>query len=456
MTSVDDARRPPLAPGLLVAAPRSGSGKTTVTLGLLRALASRGLRVRGAKCGPDYIDPAFHAAATGRPSLNLDGWAMSPALLGAMAAQTAADADLVVAEGLMGLFDGVADTEPGRSGASAETAAVLGWPVLLVLDVSGQSQSAGAVARGFATHDPRVRIGGVVLNRVGSDRHARLARGAVEAAGLPVVGVWPREATAPLPERHLGLVQAEETAALDDLLDRLADAAARHLDLDAVVALAAPTRAAPGVAPGVSIALPPPAQRIALARDAAFSFVYPHVLDGWRRAGAEIATFSPLADEPPSGDCGACWLPGGYPELHAGRIAANRRFLDGLRAFATTRPVHGECGGHMVLGRTLEDADGTVHAMAGLLDHATSYAKRRLHLGYRRATLEAEGPLGPVGTVLRGHEFHYAAVVDQGDDRPFAAVTDAGGAAIGDRGGRRGLVSGSFFHAIATEITERR
>lgn len=442
----------PLAPGLLVAAPRSGSGKTTVTLGLLRALARRGMRVRGAKCGPDYIDPAFHMAATGRSSLNLDGWAMAPPLLGALAAETAGDADIVVAEGLMGLFDGVAETEPGRSGASAETAAALGWPVLLVLDVSGQSQSAGAVARGFATHDPRVRIGGVVLNRVGSDRHARLARGAVEAVGLPVVGVWPREAAAPLPERHLGLVQAEETAALDGLLDRLADATARHLDLDRIVALAAPTRAVAGP----SVALAPPAQRVALARDAAFSFVYPHLVDGWRRAGAEIAPFSPLADEPPPADCGACWLPGGYPELHAGRLAGNARFLDGLRAFAATRPVHGECGGHMVLGRTLEDAEGTVHAMAGLLGHATSFAKRRLHLGYRRATLAADGPLGPAGTVLRGHEFHYAVVIDPGDDPPFAAVTDAGGTAIGDRGRRRGRVSGSFFHTIAVETPERR
>jgi cobyrinic acid a,c-diamide synthase len=440
-----------LAPGLLVAAPRSGSGKTTVTLALLRAFARQGVRVRGAKCGPDYIDPAFHAAATGWPSLNLDGWAMAPGLLAHLAAATARDADLVVAEGLMGLFDGVAAREPGRSGSSADVAAALGWPVLLVLDVSGQSQSAGAVARGFATHDPRVRVGGVVLNRVGSDRHARLARGAVEGAGLPVLGVWPREAAAPLPERHLGLVQAEETSALDGLLDGLAAAAARHLDLDAIRAMARPTMAVSANA-GFGAALPPPAQRIALARDAAFSFVYPHLTAGWRAAGAEIVAFSPLADEAPPADCGACWLPGGYPELHAGRLAANARFLDGLRTFARTRPVHGECGGHMALGRTLEDADGTVHAMAGLLGHATSFARRRLHLGYRRARLLADGPLGPAGTVLRGHEFHYASVADPGDDPPFADVEDATGAPHGDRGGRRGLVSGSFFHAIAKEI----
>jgi cobyrinic acid a,c-diamide synthase len=196
-------------------------------------------------------------------------------------------------------------------------------------------------------------------------------------------------------------------------------------------------------------ALPPPGQRIALAEDAAFSFAYPHLVSGWRRAGAEIVPFSPLADEPPPDTCDSCWLPGGYPELHAGRLAQAARFKSGLARFAVTRPVHGECGGYMVLGESLEDADGVTHPMTGLLSHATSLAARRLHLGYRSARLLAPCALGPTGTELRGHEFHYASLTAPGRDEALAALFDAEGNALGPAGGRRGQVSGSFFHAIA-------
>jgi cobyrinic acid a,c-diamide synthase len=434
-------------PGLLIAAPRSGSGKTTVALGLMRALVRRGLRVRGAKCGPDYIDPAFHVSATGRPSVNLDSWAMPPELMAGLVADIGKDCDLVVAEALMGLFDGVEDAATGRSGSSADVAAVTGWPVILVLDVSGQSQSAGAVAVGFAKFDPRIRIAGVVLNKVGSERHARLAAAGIEAGGLCILGALPRTGVPALPERHLGLVQAEETANLDRQLDALADGIAAHIDLDRIVALAA---ARPATAAAAAIRLRPPGQRVALARDVAFSFVYSHVLAGWRAAGAEIAMFSPLADEPPPDHCDCAWLPGGYPELHAGRIAAASRFQNGLRRFAESRRVHGECGGYMVLGTSLEDAQGTGHPMVGLLGLSTSFTERSLHLGYREAVLDADGPLGPAGARIRGHEFHYAKMVSTGGDAPFADVTDSAGRPIGDRGTRRGNVSGTFFHAMAS------
>jgi cobyrinic acid a,c-diamide synthase len=195
--------------------------------------------------------------------------------------------------------------------------------------------------------------------------------------------------------------------------------------------------------------LPPPGQRIALARDDAFSFVYPHLLQSWRLAGAEIVPFSPLADEAPPSDCDIVWLPGGYPELHAGKLAAASRFLDGLRDFARTRPVHGECGGFMVLGEMLEDAQGERHAMAGLLGHSTSFARRKMNLGYREATLLADSPLGPASSRLRGHEFHYASVVSAGADAPLVSLLDGAGRALGTGGGRRGGVSGTFFHAIA-------
>jgi cobyrinic acid a,c-diamide synthase len=433
------------ARGLIIAAPRSASGKTTVTLALLAALARRGITVRAAKAGPDYIDSAFHAAATGAPCFNLDSWAMPGVLVDALAAQSARDAEMLVIEGVMGLFDGIPGL-PGRTGATADLAARFGLPAILVLDVAGQSQSAAAVARGFAAHDPAVRIAGVVLNRVGSERHRMLVADAIAALHIPIVGVVPRDATLALPERHLGLVQAGEHLELAARLDRLADMAERRLDLDAMVAAAAPL-ALPTVAEAP--ALPPPGQRVALARDAAFTFVYPHVLDGWRRAGAEIVSFSPLADEAPPERCDSCWLPGGYPELHAGALAAARRFRAGLARFAQTRAVHGECGGYMALGEGLEDADGVRHAMTGLLGHATSFAKRKLHLGYRQARLRGDGPVGSANTVLRGHEFHYAALTATGNDEPFADLADGQGHPLGTSGGRRGRVTGAFFHAIA-------
>jgi cobyrinic acid a,c-diamide synthase len=201
----------------------------------------------------------------------------------------------------------------------------------------------------------------------------------------------------------------------------------------------------------VQPALPPPGQRIALASDAAFTFVYPHVLDGWRRAGAEIVPFSPLADEAPGDDCDCCWLPGGYPELHAGALAAARHFHGGLARFATTRRVHGECGGYMVLGEGLEDAEGVRHAMTGLLGHATSFAKRRLHLGYREARLLADCPIGRAGALLRGHEFHYATLTQPGHDEPFAIFGDGESRELGSAGARRHNVTGAFFHAIAQQ-----
>ncbi len=433
------------APGLLIAASRSGSGKTVVTLGLMRAFATRGLRVAGLKNGPDYIDPAFHAAATGRPSLNIDTWAMSRDLAASLGASAAADADLVVCEGSMGLFDGV-PAAPGQSGSSADTAALLGFPVVLVHDCSGQSQSAAALLAGCRAYDPRLTIAGVILNRIGSPRHRRLVAEAVEATGMAVLGAIPRHDGLGLPERHLGLVQAGETPDLDRKLEAFAEVLAREVDLGAVIAAAA---RGPALLPRPPPPLRPPGQRIAGARDAAFSFLYPHVLEGWRQAGADIAFFSPLADETPPWDADCCWLPGGYPELHGGRLAAAERFKQELRRFAHTRPVHGECGGYMVLGRGLTDAAGDTHEMLGLLSVTTSFAKRRMTLGYRAATLVADGCLGSAGAQIRGHEFHYATVTDPGTDLAFASVRDAYGSDPAPAGGRRGNVTGSFFHAIS-------
>ncbi|MCT2539848.1 cobyrinate a,c-diamide synthase [Sedimentimonas flavescens] len=437
-----------MTPGLIISAPASGSGKTTLTLGVLAALRARGLDVQPFKCGPDYIDPAFHAAAAGRASFNLDAWAMGRGQLEALAS---VEADLIVAEGAMGLFDGVAKPGETGTGASGDIAALMGWPVVLVLDVSGQAQSAAAVAKGFATLRPGVQVAGVVLNKVASPRHEALVRAGMEEAGIEVLGVIPRAAGIALPERHLGLVQAEETDALDKLLAEAGRIVAEHCDLDRMISVAAGRGRGP--VPGPRPRLAPPGARIALARDAAFSFVYPHLIADWRAEGATILPFSPLADEAPDPSADACWLPGGYPELHAGRLSAAETFRAGLCAFAQTRPVHGECGGYMALGAGLVAADGTRHAMAGLLGLETSFAKRRMHLGYRLARLAA--PVGPLaaGTALRGHEFHYATILSQ-PDAPLAQVVDATGAAVPETGSFRqmpggGCVSGTFFHLIA-------
>jgi cobyrinic acid a,c-diamide synthase len=429
----------------MIAAPSSGAGKTVITAGLLRALSRRGLKVRAAKSGPDYIDPAFHSAAAGADCVNLDSWAMSPSLLDAILAGLAADADLVLVEAAMGLFDGLPEPA-GRRGAAGDLAARYGLPVILVVDATGQTQSAAAVVRGFAAHDPAITIAGVIVNRAATERHRVYVADAIAATGIPLLGALGRGEAFALPSRHLGLVQAGEHGDLDMRLDRIAVEIERAADLDALLSLAGELR---GLAPGNSPALPPPGNRIALARDDAFSFVYPHVLAGWHAAGAAIVPFAPLADEPPPENCDCCWLPGGYPELHAGRIAAASAFRDGLRNFSRTRPVHGECGGYMVLGEGLEDADGNLHAMAGLLGHSTSFAKRRLTLGYREARFATDAAILP-GATVRGHEFHYATLTDAHADAPLAALTDGQGRSLGPAGGRRGLVSGAFFHAIAT------
>lgn len=434
-----------LPPGLLVSAPASGTGKTTVMLGLLRALTDDGLTVQPFKSGPDYIDPAFHRAATGRASFNLDSWAMDEGLFSAVAAE-ARGADICVAEGSMGLFDGVATRGQRGFGSSAETAKAMGWPVVLVLDVSGQAQSAAATALGFASYDPGLPFAGVILNRVASPRHERLTRLGMERAGLPVLGALPRNGDLVLPERHLGLVQAVEHPDLETAIAGYAAFLRAHVDLAAIrsAATAGPWNGAAGCLPR------PPAQRIALAQDAAFSFAYPHLVEGWRRAGAEILPFSPLADEAPDPSADLVWLPGGYPELHGGRLAAARRFMDGLRAHAESRPVHGECGGYMALGTALIDKQGVRHEMAGLLGLVTSFERRKFHLGYRRAKLLRPMPGLGAGAALRGHEFHYTTIIDE-PDPPLAEVADADGNPVPETGSRRGQVTGTFFHLIAAE-----
>lgn len=429
------------ARGLLIAAPSSGAGKTTLTLALLRALKTAGRSVVSAKSGPDYIDPKFHEAASGAPCVNLDAWAMSPGTLTSLAASQALGHDLMVVEGAMGLFDGAAN----GYGSAADLAATLGLPVVLVVDCARQAQSVAALVHGFRTFREDVAIAGVILNRVGSARHETMLRKALAPLEIEVLGALPRSDALVLPERHLGLVQAGEHPDLDRFLDDAAALCRAHVDLACLEMDAAVIT--PPQAPGCDLPAPL-GQRIAVARDTAFAFSYPHLLDFWRAEGAEISFFSPLADEAPAPDADAVYLPGGYPELHAGRLAGAVSFRSGMQAASRSgKLIYGECGGYMTLGTGLVDADGTRHEMLGLLPLETSFQTRKRHLGYRKLR-----PLGglPWSGLLSAHEFHYASIVSKGAADSLFAAEDADGNELARMGLRSGAVMGSFAHVIAS------
>lgn len=424
--------------GLLIAAPASGSGKTVVTLGLLRAMKRRGIAVAPGKAGPDYIDPAFHAAASGAACFNFDPWAMRPSLLRAQAARLAAGGTLVV-EAMMGLFDGAAD----GSGSAADLAALLRLPVVLVVDCARTSQSVAALVTGFSRFRADVRVAGVILNRVGSDRHEAMLRAAMAKTEVAVLGCLKTDPQLALPERHLGLVQAGEHASLEAFIERAADAVEDGVDL---VALSVISESMPEPSGDMVSGISPLGQHIAIARDLAFAFSYRHILEGWREQGATLSFFSPLADESPAADADAIYLPGGYPELHAGILANAGTFRSGMSAAAERAVrIYGECGGYMVLGDGIVDGDGERHAMLGLLPLVTSYAVRKRHLGYRR--LQSLAPDLFAGS-FTAHEFHYSTVVSEGAAERLFEAKDALGEKLGAVGLRRGRVAGSYMHLI--------
>jgi cobyrinic acid a,c-diamide synthase len=414
--------------GLIIAAPSSGSGKTTITLGLLRALKRQGIHVTAAKSGPDYIDPRFHQAACGSECVNLDAWAMSPARI----FQLVATDGLRIIEGAMGLFDGA---PPDGKGSVADLARQLDLPVVLVVDASKTAQSVAALVSGFSSFDPTVTVAGIILNKVGSVRHERILRTALN--GVRVLGAVHRDAELMTPSRHLGLVQAQELPRLDILLEHAADVMSTSIELTQLNALAAPLGNSERPLSGHLIG-----KKIAIAKDAAFDFSYPHLTADILANDGEIKTFSPLKNEPvPQSDI--VFLPGGYPELYAAQLANNSNFIDSLRSASEAADIYGECGGYMVLGESLTDADGQVHEMAGLLPLQTSFAERKLHLGYR--TLQSNS--GWLQGQFNAHEFHYATTL-KADGAPLFQAQDAEGTRLGDMGLRRGRVCGSFAHVI--------
>ncbi|MEO6013552.1 MAG: cobyrinate a,c-diamide synthase [Devosia sp.] len=424
-----------MANGLIIGAPRSGSGKTLVTLGLLSALRRRGIAVAPAKTGPDYIDRAILSRVAGREAINLDPWAMKEGRLGFLASSHAADADLLVVEGVMGLFDGAADGK----GSTGDLAAMLKLPVVFVVDADKQGQSIAALVSGFARFRPDVEIAGIIINRVATTRHERMLLAALEPLGIPVLGVIPRRDGLVLPERHLGLVMPDEIAAFDAIAELAGDVAEQFIDLNRLVAVSSEvSRRAVS-----ATRLPPLGQRIAIAKDDAFSFIYPHLLSDWRDAGAQISFFSPLADEHARMDSDSIYIPGGYPELHGLKLSQATNFQAGLTAARDRNAlIYGECGGYIALGQSLTDKAGGTHRMAGLLPISTDISRPRRSLGYRRLTQSGDLPWP---RDLMGHEFHYSSGTA---GTPLFSSTDAVGTALPAMGAVVGRVMGSYAHVI--------
>ena len=431
-----------LAKGAIIAAPSTGSGKTIISLGLMNALKRAGYEVGAAKVGPDYIDPRFHEVATGSPSFNLDSWAMRTDLLDNLVNTVFTGNRLCLIEGVMGLFDG---TSAGR-GSTAEIVQRFKLPIIFIVNVAGQAQSTAALVKGFRDFEANCEIKGLILNRVASARHESLLRASLDPLEIPILGTLPTLDAFARPSRHLGLKQANEIEDQLNFVSGIAGHIEEHIDLEALIGIMKPPSLIPGGGTKFEPMLQPLGQRIAIARDEAFSFTYPHILESWKKAGAELLFFSPLGDESPDRRADAIFLPGGYPELHAGRLSTNGVFLSGLReAAANNILIYGECGGYMVLGKQLTDKSGISHSMAGLLPVSVSMANPRLHLGYRHVRSVAGLPW--TGD-LTAHEFHYARVTEQSHDSPLFQAWDADGTELAPLGHRDGNVMGSFIHVI--------
>jgi cobyrinic acid a,c-diamide synthase len=390
----------------MFAGTNSGVGKTTITTAVMTALTRQGYRVQPYKVGPDYIDPGYHLAATGRFSRNLDSWFFDADGIKEMFTRSAVDADLSIIEGVMGLYDGYGS---GEEGSSAQVAKLLQCPTVLILDARSMARSAAAVVYGYRNYDPKVPLAGVILNRVGSDRHYRILKESVESCGVPVLGAVKRNELLSMPERHLGLVPTAEKNDMEERLDILAATVSASIDLEGLVRLA---RQAGRLSEPVKKLFPTPKQvhlRIGVARDEAFNFYYQDSLDLLSALGAELVLFSPLHDNhlPPALD--GLYLGGGFPEMFLQDLADRKTFLSDIRtAAASGMPVYAECGGFMYLTEAIEDFSGKRLAMAGVVPGCCRMERRRVALGYVRASVLKDNVLSARGTEIKGHEFHYS------------------------------------------------
>ena len=435
--------------GLVIAAPSSGDGKTVITLGLLRAFRNSGFTVNSIKIGPDYIDPAYHSAASGRCCRNLDFWGMNDQTLLRQRALAMEQSNLVLSEGVMGLFDGAATGRPIDTGSTADAAKWLGWPVILVVDAKGQGASVAALVDGFATHRNDIKVAGVIFNRIGGENHERILRESLSNTNIPCLGCIPRHDSLNLPSRHLGLQQANEISQLESWLDEAAKRITSTVDLELLYKISVKSERV--VASNYQTSIPVLGKHTAIARDNAFTFCYEHVLDAWRTAGVKISYFSPIGGGIPDSRADSVYLPGGYPELYAAKIAENYEFKKAMKVAAINgSAIYGECGGFMVLGELLIDRDGNSHKMLDLLPVKTSFENPRMHLGYRQLSLIDQGVLGDAGAKFKGHEFHYCSVVDDSKfkNKSLFYGTDARGEKLQVMGCKRGSILGSFAHII--------
>ncbi len=434
-------------PRLVVAGASSGSGKTTVAVALIRALRARGLVVAPFKCGPDYLDPTYHARAAGRPSHNLDGWMMERDASLDTFVRGARGADVAVIEGVMGLYDGASPT--GEEGSTAELAKWLGAPVLAVLDASGMARTVAALARGLADFDPALRLAGIVCNRIGSRGHLTLLREALRAP--PVLGGIPPRSELAFPQRHLGLLAADRSALPEASIDAWGSAAEEWLDLAAILAIA---RAAPPLTMCSSAeACPPPPPgaercRIGVALDEAFHFYYEDNLARLEALGARLLRFSPVRDRALP-DVHGLYLGGGYPEEHASALTRNRSMREAIRAFAAAGgPIYAECGGLMLLCEAIRTSDGVRHPMIGVVPGVAVMKDRLDALGYVEVETRVPTLLGRAGLRLRGHQFRYSelAGVSGDPDSPYALRRRRGGEPTLE-GYARGSLLASYVHA---------
>lgn len=436
-----------LTPGFVIAAPNSGSGKTLITLGLLRAFKNRGLSVGSFKVGPDYIDPTFHSVASEKICRNLDFWGMREETLSGECKAILTHNDIAIAEGVMGLFDGAFVGKRDDCGSTADAAKWLGWPIVLIVNASGVGESVAALIQGFRNYRSDVNIAGIILNSVNGPKHENILKDAISRINIPCLGCIPRDDRLVLPSRHLGLIRASEINEIDGWLNQAAKIIADNLDLNSLEKLAKKGHFFD--IPNNKLPVPALGTHTAIARDDAFSFCYDHVVDAWRAANIKLSFFSPLEDEAPDLSADSIFLPGGYPEIHAAKLANNKRFKEAIRCLSKRNAaIYGECGGFMVLGKGLIDQHGDYHEMTGLLPIETSFENPKLHLGYREISLKRDGILGNSGKGFKGHEFHYCQVSSSDSVECLFDVTDAKGKNFSEVGCKVNSVMGSFIHII--------
>jgi cobyrinic acid a,c-diamide synthase len=437
---------------LVIAGTHSGCGKTTLALGLMAALKARGLRVQPFKVGPDFIDPGLHAQITGFTSRNLDGWMLSREYNCRLFTGLLAEARVAVVEGVMGLFDGYDGLS--ESGSTAEMAKWLGLPVVLVVDARSMARSVAALVRGFADFDQKLRLAGVIFNRIGGPGHLDYLTQAMTAnlPGIRVLGGIPREDRIRIPERHLGLLTADEARLDGAWQERLVELFERYVDLKALLEAAEYRGGGPqaGDKAGIPRATREASVVMAVARDPAFCFYYPDNLEMLEAAGAELRLFSPLAGESIPAEASGVYLGGGYPELFAETLSNNLGFLDRLRvAAAHGMPVYAECGGLMVLSRWIETLAGERYPMTGVLPFGTRMLNRRQALGYTEVVLQEDCLLGQRGTAIRGHEFHYSEIAEPEATHgwhPAYRIQDRKTGSVRSEGYRSNSVLASYIH----------